>query len=148
MFYIAPRAKFLNLETPDSTRAIPEMEERRRRPRIFCESSVAIKLLSVPAAEEVPRLRTQGLTSDISACGMRLVLVTEEIIPVGSVLKLWVRLPGRLRRFVHIGIVRWVGRPPLSPAFSIGVDLTDSAKPVMAAWEKAVARIGTTGGDS
>jgi hypothetical protein len=117
------------------------MPGQRKYARIPVEAEVLVKLRSVPGREKLPKREIVCRTSDVSASGMRLVLVAGTEIPKDAVAELRIQASHPPIKFEHVGTVRWVRVKPSTRGFVIGLELTDSDPKAMDAWRKYVDRL-------
>ena len=93
--------------------------ERRRESRILEEDKVVIELLTngqIPGDESV----INALTKDISPGGIR--IMTNVLLPVGTLLKLEIVLSQRRRRLHATGAVRWARSVYEEELYEMGIE--------------------------
>jgi hypothetical protein len=112
------------------------MRERRRQVRIGGKDWLAVKILSVPDAAGRAGRTVFCQTRDMCAAGVR--ILADEAIPMGAQVQLNLGTTDPVASYLHVGTVRWVQREGDSPRFSMGVEFTATAQPVLEAWQKYV----------
>ena len=109
------------------------MKERRAHPRVNEEAEVAVKILSAPENHTLENRLFAGLTTDISAGGLR--LSSDAPLSVGGLVEMNVTCTHPSRILRHIGRVVWVKKTGnRSQAYEIGVKFTETPEATLAAW--------------
>ena len=88
-----------------TTGSEPRHEDRRQYPRVPERSRVTVTVLSAPDAPEIESRSFFCWTSDLSVGGLKFCVHSP--VPVGSLLKLEVRLENPFEMFLHFGKVMW-----------------------------------------
>jgi c-di-GMP-binding flagellar brake protein YcgR len=117
----ADRLKPVEVELRKKKQAVREARERRRDSRLSEEDKVLIELMTNGRALAGKTI-INALTRDVSPGGAR--LLTNMLLPVGTLLKLEIVL-SRRRRAVHAtGTVRWARSVYEEELYEIGIEFT------------------------
>jgi len=116
--------------------------ERRGHPRLDAAADVEIVIDSAPGAQDLGGRALMCRTGDVSLRGVR--LLTDAALPVGTYLKISIRLPRHPERFRQSGKVVWC-RPNAGAAsgaaFQAGIEFSLAGNPDLDAWRGALLRL-------
>ena len=111
------------------------MNERRTHPRVHESAEVVVKILSAPENHALENRQYSGLTSDLSADGLR--LRSDAPLAVGGLVEMSVTCAHPTRILRHIGRVVWVKDTDDRPrAYDVGIKFTETPEATLAAWTK------------
>ncbi|MCF7981614.1 MAG: PilZ domain-containing protein [Pseudomonadales bacterium] len=99
-------------------------DDRRGDLRGVREERLFVKVLACEANPEIKDMTLSSATLDVSAGGIRLVL--SNMVPMGTLLELWVEIKGCPGKFLLPGRVRWCR--PNGEDFICGVELIDNGQ--------------------
>ena len=113
-------------------------DDRREDRRIHAELEVTVRITELPPCKVPPPRKLQGMTTDVSSGGSRVVLMTHVLVPVDTQARL--RLRAGRRVFKLNGTVRWEERESHIAAYVVGFDVSGSSRSALRAWRKYVAK--------
>lgn len=113
------------------------MTDRRREPRIHEYAEVTVKIKSAPDARYLEGKILRSHLTNVSLCGLQMRVDTE--IPIGSILKLEIKLKSSPEKYMHVGYVVWKIFKTLDgikekPWHNIGISLKPMANPQLDSW--------------
>ncbi len=133
MSAIARTDNVISLEDlrPSSDRRSQRSIERRHEPRYVCQERLFVQVVACPEQPDLVGRTESGYAMEMSAMGIH--FCCERLLPVGTLVDLWIDIASRPGKFFLSGEVRWNGSVEGS-MHSAGVELEDSPATDVDAW--------------
>jgi hypothetical protein len=107
---------------------------RRIHDRLRINVPARLTILSIPGYNQSPRSKLSCTTCDVSRSGIRICLIIDYTVAIGSIVKIKMAFSRFFHRFTLTGTVRWSRREAGTRTCFIGVEITHTPERTLDAW--------------